>query len=729
MATTVYRICEAQSTEAAETWFDFDSLGISKPAFEFVCAGTDRCTLRVTGQTAFTDSTEFEVDEVTYNLFQYKKVLRIARSIDGGSTEYLFLGRVDHDPYRGMDGLTEHYSITILGMWDWFEHTPMRQDWVESSSVTVSKPRAILFCGPAGARMTTGAQIQQCIAVARTGGCPVATPTTGDIISGFTPPFDEVVNISVAQAVIKALVNHPHAAAWFDYSQREPVMYVKSRAALTAVNVDIAGRRDIFVSPRNDQVPPCIALCFEKSVTVNGASSVATNYDYAPLVAGETESETAARLQQVDAIWGVYNLDGSSTSFKKQKIVVEALSKNGDWMTSKAWWKAAKPELGKYADADITLSNPTMAADETQSLPNILKEGTVQPWMDKEFERQRFMIDAKLTRRVNGYVTDVKKHNLSIELPMTDATSKTYREQNDYDPGESIPTGVAAALYDEFSQLHYDCTFTLIDQEPEFNILPGKAVNFINGITAWTTMAAMVSRVSIDLDTGATACQVGFPKWLDLDSRVAWFRNCNQRQAAWSRIYRDEPDTSVDGTQGFPNVRDAQISDENYRKRFVNDGNPVHSIDINPGDITGASARAMKPREIKTLEASSTTPTNLTQKKRQIMATDAYDEETVNLPEGGSVADFDVITGVSSFVVDGSQLKIVFSTKNTVTGDAGDDVTATLDLPEVTVVTETGYASTSFNRTKRTLRVLAAGTNGSAIDYVDLVSHASQHSS
>ena len=714
---TVYQICESKTTEAAETWYNFDAIGISSPNGEYVIDGVDTFSLTVTGQTAFTD--------VAPSLFTARNVLRIARIIDGGTREYLFLGRVEMPPERGISGTEERYAITLRGIWDWFDNTPMRQQWTETAG-TISKPRAILFCGPAGARMTTGMQLRECIAVAREAGCPVALPAAGNILTGFTPPFDEQPNISVAQAIIKCLVNHPHAALWVDYTTREPEIYVKARTDLSAVSVDIAGRGDIRITPRTDQQPPCIALCFEKSYSTDGATSMGTTIDYAPVIPGEVASVTDARLKQVDALWGVYSLDGSSASYKSQKIVVKPLIADGNW-SGVAWWKARIPWLSDYDNADITLTGGLRSGDT--SLANILTEGTVQGWMHKAFERQLFTIEAKLERKVSGSTSLLETKKLSVELPMTDATSKTYRQQSTFDPGETIPVGVAAALWAEFQQLHYDGTLTNVEQEPAFALLPGKVINLTSGMDEWAAMAAMINRVSIDFDSGTTSVQFGIPKWIDLDSRVAWYRNCNARAPAWSRTERAEPDEpEPEGTEGIATIRDGESPKLTHRLRALSDGDPKHIIDINPSALTGDAVAEMKPREIKILSAATASPKTLTQSTYQIMATAAAPEpETITLPVGGDVADLDVITSIKAFGASGSKFIITCGTNNTITGDAGDDITKQFDIPEVTVVTETGYGNTAFFRTKQAVRVLSAEAEGAAADYVTLISHASQH--
>jgi len=587
---TIYEICEAQSTAGAETWYTLDSLGISSPAPVYLIAGVDTLTLNVTGQTAFTD--DF--------CFDHNTLVRLRRTIGTADPEYLFLGRV-RVPSRGIDGTSEGNTITIHGMWSWFENTVMRQDWTEPDASTVTKPRVILFCNGAGGRMTTGEQIEQCVNVARAAGCPVAEPVAGDIDNGWTPPYDEQTNIMVSVAISKALVNHPHASIWFDYSTREPRMYCRTRQSLTAVNIDIAGRSDIRITARKDQQPPCVTICYEKEYSNDGQSGVTTYVDFAPVVAGETAAETNVRLSQVDAIWGLYDLQGSSMQTTSQEIEIEALAAAP---SSIAWWKTHRPALSDYADADITLSNPQRYG--ALGLGNILIKGAIQKWMNKDFENERFTVDAILSRKISGAEVEKKKETLSITLPMTNAQTKTYKTTTSFDSGESIPEGIAATMWLEWMQLHYDGSITIIEEEPTFNVFPGQTVNLINGRSEWATMAAMVKRVSIDIDSGTTTIEFGLPSWIDIDSRVAWYRNCRTRRYSMSRKLRDDTDDNGGGgVQDVAATRDGQTPDVIIRQRMYDPSATVkHVIDLNSGGFAfdtpsdGNAVKTMQPREM-----------------------------------------------------------------------------------------------------------------------------------
>lgn len=587
MATT-YEICLAKDDPAQEQWATINDLGITDPERVRLLAATDTLTFTVKAGSALTDDA----------LFAHKALVRFRRVTDG-VPELLFLGRV-YPEDRGAEGPSESYAVEVRGMWDWFEAAPMRQPWTESAGV-VRKPRVILFCDADGNRMTTGAQIAECVIAARAAGCPCAAPAPGDILSGFTPPFDEQVNVSIAVAVCKALANHPHACCWFDYSERAPRFYVRTRQSLPAVTLDVAGKTGIRVKPRKDLQPPALAICFEKEHTVDGQSRRQTVIDYAPLVAGETPEQTQDRLAQADVVWGVFDLQGSSRQTVSQEIVVEELSAAPGAV---AWWKSKVPRLADYADADIVLSNPQRSG--ALSLPAILVKGTIQKWMNVDIEREVFTVDAKLTRRAGGLVVEVRKEKLSVELLMTDAVTKTYKTTTAYDSGESVPVGMAAAMWAEWQQLHYQGRVTVAEEEPALSLAPGKVLNLSGGRPEWAGMAAMISRVTERFQSGETECEFGVPGWIDLDSRFAWYRSCRTRRYAFSRVLRDAgADDGGGGVTDVPGVRDAGDTAEIIRRRFFDPAASVrHEIDLDAQSFSfatssdGTTTRVIKPREV-----------------------------------------------------------------------------------------------------------------------------------
>lgn len=576
---TVYEICLAAS-EAAEEWFDIDDLGITEPARTTVCASTDTLTFLVKGANAFTDD----------SLFADGAVVRYRRVKDGVA-RLLFLGRVQ--PHERTCDPSEGYAVEVRGMWDWFEDTPMRQDWIVDAG-TIASPRVILFCAGNGVRMTTGAQIEQCVEVAREAGCPCAAPASGDIDAGFTPPFDEQDNIFVADAVCKALANHPHACCWFDYSERAPRLYVRTRQSLTSVSLSVAGKTGIRIKARTDLQPPAVAIVYQR-----GAS---TSVEYMPYVEGESDAARRARLSQSGVIWGSFELQPGSSSTVSQDIEVEAVPLTMDAQIG--WLKSRVNELSDVADIDIELVSFTRSSGLSSPHPNILVKGALQNWMGVSHQRETFTAVVNIIDSFGGEEVARSQETFTVEVVTTTATTKTYRTLASYDSGETAPEGLAAALWAEWQQLHHDGVISIAEVEPSLDLAPGKTLNLTAGRAEWASMKAMIIRVTETFADGLTVCEFGVPGWIDLDSRVAWYRNCRTRRFAWSRRLRDETDD--DGGGGIADVpvpRSGSRANALKRRRIYDpDAEVKHEIDLNPSIIEESDVKTLTPRKIKFAE-------------------------------------------------------------------------------------------------------------------------------
>ena len=587
-----YQICLAQATEGAETWTSISALGGSQTRKDTVSCGMDVVTFKVNSATALTDA----------SAFSYHAKVRIRRVVDG-VPHYWFVGRVATIPRHG-SGTAESYTMRIEGPWSWFENCKFRQAW-SAAGGGIIKPRVILFCDADGNRMTTGAQIIQAAEMARLGGCPIAPVTSATVADGFTPPFDEQVNIEVADVICKALANHPHAVCWFDYSQRDAVFHVATRQSLPAVSRSIAGRRDIEISQRTDMVAPAIAICYEQTGSVDGEPVVTTTLDHAPVIVGESAEAREARLSQVDVVWACFNLPGASVTTASQLLEVEAFPA---LLTGLSWWKARLPWLSEYDDADISISNARRLNDS--SLTNLLVSGSKQPWMSTvSIEKERVRADVSYVKRAviggTSVVVDQGVKSVTLEVLVTGASTGTqlYRQPLSIDAGEPVPTGIAAQLYAEWSQLHFQGSIAFPGDDLSGDLTPGHALNLTGGLTEWASMAAMIIRCSEDADTGETTVEFGVPGWVDVDSRVAFARATRTRNPADSRVWRTG--LTANGITGSisPVVqRDGNVDAAYVRQLFSATGSVRHQILLDANAVSKSidptTAAVIAPREM-----------------------------------------------------------------------------------------------------------------------------------
>ena len=650
MSTPRHQLAIAHADPAAETWTDLDGLGIDGATLTLMTAGTDSLVLTLATQNALTDDPAF-----AYNTLL--RLRRLETGAGGAETQtLLFLGRVQ--PFaRTATGSEESATVTVLGLWDYLDKTVMRQDWMDSGDVAHTAPRVVLFSGGPHARLATGAQIEQCVAVARDAGCPCAEPRPGDIAPGFTPPFDEQTNITVAQAVCKALANHPHAVCWFDYSERAPRLHVAQRQSLPPVTLDIAqDHEQIAITSREDLQPPAVAICYQKPVQDGDNQFIHTEVDYAPKVQGETQAEAAARLARVDTVWAVFDLAGFSAQYqtREQTLKTEPLNWDGNKLSA-AWWRRWVPTLNDSNLRVDQLKNPSYSG--SGEMPNILLEGVAEEWMRVATEREKFEVDALLVTGTPSDPREVRWERVMCELTTTDGASKTYRsrELTSQDTGDSIPAGLAAQMWDEWSQLHHDGSLAIVRQDAPLGITPGRTLNLAGGRPEWAAMRAMVKRVTLDIAAGETEVEFGTPEWIDLDSRVAWYRACRNRRFSVSRQITQPqepaPGDGAAGITGLPVERDGGNAAHIIRRVFDNPANPVdHRVDIHAAPVPGgfefaAPADGGTPRTVRILEIPVPVINPATKKVTgarvaQVLACEPYGAEApLHIPGGGPAPD------------------------------------------------------------------------------------------
>jgi len=589
---TVFEICAAQTTAGAETWQDCSALGMSNLERHREGDGNDTFTFEVQSGTALTDSL----------LFAYKAYVRI-RMVTDGTPVLLFFGRITTVPRRASGTEIERQTYTIGGPGEQLLATVYRQDWTESTGA-ITKPRVILFQDSSGARCTTGAQLYDILAWAYACGVQIAEPDAGNLITGVALPFDERINIKCSEAIGECLRWHPHCVMWWDYTQRLPVAHVGLRESLSAVTLDLSALPPggIEITERRDMQVPAVAICYEKSIQVDDAQWKQTVFDVAPLIGGESDADKAVRLNQPDVVWATFALEGATQTNVTQDIVTEDFPAN---YLDKAWWKARETWLQEYTDSDITLSAGGRQNDT--ALPRILLEGTMQPWMNKDVAAERICVTALVTKKESGQIVVIESRKITRSVTATDAVTKTYMSAQSGDSGESIPEGVAAALYAEWAGLHCEGSFFVEQLECPGYFAPGKCLNISGGRTEWATMNAMIRRVVEHFDSGTTSVDFGPLTTIDASSLVALFRATRNRQFSFSRNFRTgSPEADPSGTGSSDLTVNPSFSGLSTTKRRVildTAASVKHLIDLDSGAFAfatagdGTTVRIIKPRE------------------------------------------------------------------------------------------------------------------------------------
>jgi hypothetical protein len=431
---------------------------------------------------------------------------------------------------------------------------------------------------------------------------------------------------------------------------------VAARQSLPSFTVPLASALSeaVAITSREDLIPPAVAIAYQKPWSTGERCGMSTVVDYAPVVPGETDEERAARLSQSDVLWATYDLAGMQAMYveKSQSLETEPINWNAN-KSSASWWARWCPQLNDPNISDVGIMNP--ATDAT--LPNLLLAGAVQEWMDVEESEETFTCEAQIITGPLILPNEIRVEKLVVKLKTTDGLTKTYKKKElaSYDSGESIPSGLAALLMAEWQQLHYDGEITLAAHDAPMGAGPGMTLNITGGRTEWAAMQAMIVSVAQDLGNGRTTIRFGVPQWIDLDSRVAFYRSCRSRRYTMTRNLSEpqdqgeveQTDEGAAGIVGLPGSRDGGNIMHHIRKVFFNPAATVpHSVEI---DLTGglrgitfadqndaSTARDIRIKEVLLPVDGLGSGTVSGFKKAQIIACEPYGDEIPLGPESSS---------------------------------------------------------------------------------------------
>ncbi len=538
--------------------------------------------LRRVRQIAAPDTFTFTLESATAltadDVFPYGADIRVRRqptdSTAATTVEWFFRGRVTSNPRQG-SGAYEARQVVVSGPWDWFQNTTFLQAWNEMNGGSIQptqKPRCVLYGTAYDARITTGKQIQLIIQAAVNGGAPCTVPT---ITAGITPPLDEQININCAQALTRCLTYHPHASIWFDYSTETPACRFGQRTAATPKNVAFAAvMESLEISTRNDLKVNGICIYYEKANSVDGRIYPVTTIDKAPANVDPAKD---------GVLNAVYDLKGDTIQTLSTIVTAEAFQFG--WENNLAWWTARVPWLADYST--VTLSGGKRRY--RSNLSNLLISGSELEGSGLSIADEEVEVTAKLIQKdASGNVIEsVQKHIvLNVKVTGSPPGMNRYAVPIGGEAGETVPTGIAASLYSEWSQLHHEGRFTITDKEPPAFSL-GNSLNITGGRTEWATMKAMISCVEEDIDRGSTFVAFGPSGNLGIDARVMFERAARNRESANSLRGVSGVYTAA-GTVIPPveaDVRDGAVASALHRLVLTSDGAVAHKIDLNTAGI------------------------------------------------------------------------------------------------------------------------------------------------
>jgi hypothetical protein len=521
----------------AQIWTLKDAGGTEQPLAAW---GIDRAILTRVSQGADTlqisvASAAFDADE----LFAFDGVITLYRypTVDGdglptGTGVPWFAGRCVRTPRTGRPA-AEGMNYEFQGPWLDLEQAVFQQTWTVfsgSSQTTGPQSRVNLASSITGALITTAAQITAALAWAVGAG---ANLQAGSLPTGIYIPAEQGTDLTCAEVILRMLRWMPDVVTWFDYTTSPPTLNMANRASLTALNLAVAGlpAEEIDITARHDLVPPVVVLKYSQTNAVNGEQTLNLLTEKYPT--GQAERQRRAVVLSID-------LQGARSSYLTQKIVAPAID-----ATNAAWWQLHCPELNDATIASLSVLGGTDAVTPVNSgetaHANELKDGAIADWMNKN--TSEVIVTAQLTfnqTTVDGAGSTVTHkivgRTYSVRLISTDASSNTYQSIGSASPADPKPANLAQSYYAALSQLHYEGTFAIVEQEvgtlavadtgaPYSN----RVLNLTGGLTEWLTMAAQIYEVTEDLGSGRTTLRFGPPKHLSPADLVAQLRASRTR--------------------------------------------------------------------------------------------------------------------------------------------------------------------------------------------------------
>jgi len=522
-----------------------------------------------------------------------------------------FVGYCDRTPAEAT-GQAEGQAVVARNAWWLLERLPFQQRHLVNeynaetetwSQVWQYKSRAILGQAEDGTSLTIAQVVTEILAYAATCGVSIAA---GTIEGATTFPFDEIVDLTCAEAILRVVRWDPGLVAWFDYSTATPTLNLRARSALAAVTAAInpasratAAVSSVSLTPRTDLQLPAVVLLYERSSDAGSQQLETISTDAYPLGAtGRTVGALVATIQ----------LAGAQIVRQQQAIAVEAYPAEGNDAAWSTWWKARIEWLrnagGDYAS--LTIHNTSRRAGEAPEggwygatpLPSELLEGTIQDWMTG-VHAERETITAYVDYVKTDGTTETDRE-ISIVVTSTDATSRTYWRLAVAQSAEPVPVGLAAALYAAANALHYDGTLSIEEDECSGAYRPGRVLNISGGQSAWAAMAAQIAQASEDLFSGRTTLQVGPPKYLSLPDLVTLLRTNRTRRPAQRsqvRLTGLSSDNGLSVALGSAHPRSDAVTGPGGTLGRLVVGGSGSTIDLNPPSGT------MQPRQLTVLTA------------------------------------------------------------------------------------------------------------------------------
>jgi len=366
-------------------------------------------------------------------------------------------------------------------------------------------------------------------------------------------PKTRANDIFCAEALVNVLRWSPDVVCWFDYTTSPPTFNARALGNLAAVAATITAEqeRQVELAPRYERQLAGVVIEYKQTNVFNGFAWPQYYYDIYP--AGITDYTPNCSRHFVE-------LDGAQVT--KIDVAVQVIP------VAPAVSDTPSDRLSWWESVDMTLDDPnidpaTIAIDvatitdgdgnpvDIGMYPNTLVKGQLSAWMGVQWTDVTVAANVSFTRyddtahkHLSGTVT---KRQISHRLTLTNATSQTYRTTTFYDPGESVPTGVAQAVYNSLSTLQYSGAVTFAASQVRSGIAVGNSLTLVGPANTYSNL--LVQSVRAVPHLGWLTVSYGPSARLDAPELIELARCCR-----WRTIYNMPSGRSTGQAPGCADV-------------------------------------------------------------------------------------------------------------------------------------------------------------------------------
>jgi hypothetical protein len=481
--------------------------------------------------------------------------------IKDGDGVTLFQGYVGQ-PTRNTDGGAEWVEYPIYNAWWLFERLVFKQTRHEfagwstpgdptSGPTYINKYTSEIYVGEKADEtyQTNGQQVREVIDWVNECWNPTRRGATSgqdaaqDVVKypalltdypAVNIPKSRLNDVFCHETITNVLRYSPDRPVSWDYSTNPPTLKLVALTDSPEITVTITAdqERRMRMSPQYDRQLAGVMIHYKRVNVIDGSLWPEVFVDKFPTTIDDFTPDVS--VHTIDLL-------GASVTRVRADISVKPLADalGADATARKEWWKTFCPELTAYGVDDSSIAVDVATVDgspDTSIYKNVLlSKAGLADWLNTiGIVGQEATVRAKatFTRYADGPTKKVTsaKHapkEIHVRVVLTNATTNVYTAVQHSESPESVPVGVAEAVYNSVKDLQHAGSIDLIgDQtkvlgrrdEVRTDIKPGVKLKLVGPTTTFTN--CLVQSATIEPHYGRISVVFGPSASLDIQERI-----------------------------------------------------------------------------------------------------------------------------------------------------------------------------------------------------------------